>query len=345
MSSSSQRSTRNRGGTLVGEGDPPITGAPATTLLGTTRFGSYYLFSFLDNRMRLQLVRFSLDWVSQSLLQRCWAEPTCARLFRKCYDIRRSYSKDKVVSSKWSCGTVRRSPPFWGTLQPPPVDWEWLVVREDATANAAWTGSLLMRNFATVWSKPVYFILSSSQGLQICFETLRLCGSWSEDGVRLHILFYLLTIVTIVMFMFIFSSLHGELTVTLEDVENHWMLPILGDQDLAEVKLSLSELKVEAALANYIGRKNISLGTQAVRFAPWMDHFKREEDASIRGAAFVTYWLNKRVFAIYSDLFHAEELVGLSCHTVAIAFNSSVVHTFLWEHALDYITKSGVESL
>ena len=43
--------------------------------------------------------------------------------------------------------------------------------------------------------------------------------------------------------------------------------------------------------------------------------------------------------AIYSDLFHAEELVGLSCHTVAIAFNSSVVHTFLWEHALDYITK------
>jgi hypothetical protein len=38
------------------------------------------------------------------------------------------------------------------------------------------------------------------------------------------------------------------------------------------------------------------------------------------------------------DLLHAEELVGLSCHTVATAFNSSVVHTFLWEHALDYIT-------
>ena len=84
--------------------------------------------------------------------------------------------------------------------------------------------------------------------------------------------------------------------MTLEDVENHWMLPILGDQDPAEVKLSLEELKVEAALANYIGRKIISLGTQAVRFAPWMDHFKREEDASIHGATFVAYWLNKRVF-------------------------------------------------
>ena len=32
-------------------------------------------------------------------------------------------------------------------------------------------------------------------------------------------------------------------------------------------------------------------------------------------------------------------MIGASCHTVAIAFNSSVVHTFLWEHALDYITK------
>ena len=31
---------------------------------------------------------------------------------------------------------------------------------------------------------------------------------------------------------------HGELTVTLEDIENHWLLPILGDQDPAEVELS-----------------------------------------------------------------------------------------------------------
>uniref|UniRef100_A0A2N9EUF0 Aminotransferase-like plant mobile domain-containing protein n=1 Tax=Fagus sylvatica TaxID=28930 RepID=A0A2N9EUF0_FAGSY len=28
-----------------------------------------------------------------------------------------------------------------------------------------------------------------------------------------------------------------------------------------------------------------------------------------------------------------------SCHTVATAFNTSVVHSFLWEHALEYITK------
>ena len=98
----------------------------------------------------------------------------------------------------------------------------------------------------------------------------------------------------------------------------------------------------------------------------------REGNASIRRAAFVAYWLRKCVFGkppaylgkpLYFhiavkiatsmcfplaplllgqlqtqlDLLHAEELVGLSCHMVATTFNSSVVHTFLWEHASDYV--------
>jgi hypothetical protein len=37
-------------------------------------------------------------------------------------------------------------------------------------------------------------------------------------------------------------------------------------------------------------------------------------------------------------MLHAEELVGVSCHMVVIAFNSSVVHTFLWEHASEYLS-------
>ena len=95
-----------------------------------------------------------------------------------------------------------------------------------------------------------------------------------------------------------------------------------------------------------------------------MDHFSREGDASIRRAAFVTYWLSKCVFGehpaysikplyfpltikiaagacfplaplllgqLYTqlDLLHAEELIGVSCHIVATAFYSSIVHTFL----------------
>ena len=173
--------------------------------------------------------------------------------------------------------------------------------------------------------------------------------------------------------MHTFFFAHGELTVTLKDVENHWVLPILGDQDPAEIELSPEELRIKAALANYIGRKNTALGTQVARFMPWMDHFKRE-DTLIQRAAFVAYWLSKCIFGehpaysvkplyfpiavkitaavcfplaplllgqLYTqlDLLHAEELIGASCHTVSTAFNSSIVHTFLWEHALEYITK------
>ena len=105
-----------------------------------------------------------------------------------------------------------------------------------------------------------------------------------------------------------------------------------------------------------------------------MEHFNREEDPLIRRAAFVAYWLSKCVFGehpVYSikplyfpfaikiavgtcfplaplllgqlytqlDLLHAEESAGASCHIVTTAFNSSIVYTFLWEHALEYIRK------
>jgi hypothetical protein len=171
-----------------------------------------------------------------------------------------------------------------------------------------------------------------------------------------------------------FFFAHGEMTVSLEDIENHWVLPILGDQDPAKLELSPEESKIEAILADYIGRKNIALGTQAARFNPWMEYFNRMEDPLIRRAAFVAYWLSKCIFGehpayaikplyfplavriaagvcfplaplllgqlyIQLDLLHAEELVGESCHIVATVFNSSIMHTFLWEHALEYITK------
>ena len=86
------------------------------------------------------------------------------------------------------------------------------------------------------------------------------------------------------------------MTVTLEDIENHWLLPIFGDQDPAKLKLSPEELKIEAALADYIRRKNIALETQATRFNPWMEHFNIEEDPLIRRTTFVAYWLSKCTF-------------------------------------------------
>uniref|UniRef100_A0A2N9GTA7 Aminotransferase-like plant mobile domain-containing protein n=1 Tax=Fagus sylvatica TaxID=28930 RepID=A0A2N9GTA7_FAGSY len=110
-----------------------------------------------------------------------------------------------------------------------------------------------------------------------------------------------------------FFFAHGEMTVTLEDIENQWLLPILGDQDPAEIALSPEESKVEAVLAELHRAK------KRVRFplAPLL------------------------LGQLYTqlDLLHAEELAGASCHIVTAAFNSSIVHTFIWEHALEYIRK------
>ena len=153
---------------------------------------------------------------------------------------------------------------------------------------------------------------------------------------------------------------HGELTVTFEDVENHWKLPILGDCDPSEIELSPAELKAETILSNYIGKKNTSLGTNAARLTTWPQKFFEEKDATIHRAAFVAYWLSKCVFGEYPsyaikplyfrfavkisvgtsfplatmflghfytqlDLLHADEIAGESCHTMATFFNSSVL--------------------
>uniref|UniRef100_A0A2N9H6U5 Aminotransferase-like plant mobile domain-containing protein n=1 Tax=Fagus sylvatica TaxID=28930 RepID=A0A2N9H6U5_FAGSY len=217
-----------------------------------------------------------------------------------------------------------RFPSVLASLQPPPADWEWLVMRKNAAADVAWTPNFreirdlqIQRN--EMLAVPLVFYFQCSRAIE--------WADWidSELADREFLRRWCPSTHT-------FFFAHGEMTVTLEDIENHWLLPVLGDQDPAELELSPEELKTEAALADYIGRKNVALGTQAARFNPWMEHFNRVEDASIRRAAFCGLYTQL-------DLLHAEELAGASCHIVTTALNSSIVHTFLWEHALEYIRK------
>uniref|UniRef100_A0A2N9FCF1 Aminotransferase-like plant mobile domain-containing protein n=1 Tax=Fagus sylvatica TaxID=28930 RepID=A0A2N9FCF1_FAGSY len=290
-----------------------------------------------------------------------------------------------------------RFPSVPAGLQPPPADWEWLVIREDAGADVAWTPNFreirdlqIQRN--EMLAVPLVFDFQCSRAVEWAdwidseLTDRGFCDCLERAGVLRSVLIsrgsnmyrdtealrQLVRRWCPSTHTFFFA--HGEMTVTLEDVENHWLLPILGDQGPADLILSPEELEIESALADYIGRKNIALGTQAARFKAWMEHFNRETKPSIRRAAFVAYWLSKCVFGehpaysikplyfplavkiaagvcfplaplllgqIYTqlDLLHAEELAGASCHIVSTAFNSSIVHTFLWEHALEYIKK------
>ena len=92
---------------------------------------------------------------------------------------------------------------------------------------------------------------------------------------------------------FFFSC--GEVTVTLEDVANQLLLPILGDIDPATLELSLEEevIKEEAIEADL--KKGMS-GNSKLSY--WVSSFLKFS-VSARRPAFVVFWLCKFVFGSY----------------------------------------------
>uniref|UniRef100_A0A2N9HV39 Aminotransferase-like plant mobile domain-containing protein n=1 Tax=Fagus sylvatica TaxID=28930 RepID=A0A2N9HV39_FAGSY len=89
----------------------------------------------------------------------------------------------------------------------------------------------------------------------------------------------------------------GELTPTLEDVANHWMLPILGEHSFSNIKLSAEEEEIAAAL-----RKRSS-----TRLSGWPSHFTQLKGTPVRRAAFVLYWLYVLLGTFYQLPFAARE--------------------------------------
>jgi hypothetical protein len=275
--------------------------------------------------------------------------------------------------------------------QPSPSGWEWLVKKEDAAADAVWVPPFQEILDLKIQRKDVLAV-----PLKFDFQCLRATNweAWVDKELADEPFCRLLEQVGVLQAILISRSLnmyrdteslrqlvrrwcpsshtfffaHGELTVTLEDVENHWRLPILGDCDPSEVELSPAEIKAEAILLDYVGKKNVSLGTNAARLTTWPRTFFGSKDTTLRRAAFVVYWLSKCVFGEYPsyavkplyfrlavkistgtsfplaamflghfytqlNLLHADEMSGESCHFVATALNSSVLQAFLWEHA------------
>uniref|UniRef100_A0A2N9J9I6 Aminotransferase-like plant mobile domain-containing protein n=1 Tax=Fagus sylvatica TaxID=28930 RepID=A0A2N9J9I6_FAGSY len=154
----------------------------------------------------------------------------------------------------------------------------------------------------------------------------------------------------------------GELTPTLEDVANHWMLPILGEYSFSNIKLSAAEEEIAAVLKKY----------SSTRLSGWPSTFINYKKAPIRRAAFILYWLCKCTFGnfpcysvntvfiplairisvghcfplaplflghLYSqlNLLHDCEIAGDSCFILSTVFNTSALQTFFWEHSTSYI--------
>ena len=52
----------------------------------------------------------------------------------------------------------------------------------------------------------------------------------------------------------------GELTITLEDVVNNFLLPVFGDENPFEINLSSEDLEIEDKLFNHFGERTASSG-------------------------------------------------------------------------------------
>ena len=73
-----------------------------------------------------------------------------------------------------------------------------------------------------------------------------------------------------------FPSLHtffffvGELTITLEDMVNNFLLPVFGDENPFDISLSNENLEMEDKLFSHFGGRTASLGGKPARMGKWV---------------------------------------------------------------------------
>ena len=83
----------------------------------------------------------------------------------------------------------------------------------------------------------------------------------------------------------------SELTVTLEDVANQLLLPILGDADPATLEFSPEEEAIEAELRKKMAKN--------AKLSYWVSSSSKFSVAT-RRTAFIAFWLCKFVFRSHS---------------------------------------------
>ena len=69
----------------------------------------------------------------------------------------------------------------------------------------------------------------------------------------------------------------GELTITLEDVVNNFLLPVFGDESPFDINLSEKDLVVEDKLFGHFGGCAASPGGKPARMGRWVMTLSREK--------------------------------------------------------------------
>ena len=74
----------------------------------------------------------------------------------------------------------------------------------------------------------------------------------------------------------------GELTITLEDVVNNFLLPVFRDEDPFDISLSEEDLEVENKLFSHFGGRTASPSGKPTRMGRWVMTLSREKDKEVR---------------------------------------------------------------
>ena len=94
---------------------------------------------------------------------------------------------------------------------------------------------------------------------------------------------------------FLFSF--GELTVTLEDVVNNFLLLVLRDENPFDINLSKEDFKVKEKLFTHFGGHTASSAGKPARMGRWVMSLSREKDKEVRQAGFFAFRLSKFLFS------------------------------------------------
>ena len=81
----------------------------------------------------------------------------------------------------------------------------------------------------------------------------------------------------------------GELTITLEDVVNNFLLPVFGDENPFDIILSEEDLEVENKLFSHFGGRTVSPGGKPAKMGRWVMTLSREKDKEVRRVGFLAF--------------------------------------------------------
>ena len=73
----------------------------------------------------------------------------------------------------------------------------------------------------------------------------------------------------------------GELTITLEDVVNNFLLPMFGNENRFDISLSEEDLEVENKLFSHFGGRTASPGDKLARMGRWVMTLSCEKDKEV----------------------------------------------------------------